>query len=209
VVVAAVVTPQLCTICPARPARPVLTDSLACEPCVKGLEQLLKTLDEQLPRLRAFVQLGATAPDDGVRSGRRADSPAPLRIDVLSLLDPRNERSPGKILAKWAAVFGTPATPVGLRQAMNRIIEHDQLRAFARDLRALAVEVSQACGEQGPAVRRVAACRRDLPARDGDGTRECGGPIMAAPDGDVAVCGSCGDRWPRDRWQLLGRLQAT
>jgi hypothetical protein len=152
------------------------------------------------------VQLGATSPDDGVRSGRRADAPAPLRIDVLSLLDPRNDRSPGKVLAKWAAIFGTPATPAGLRGALGRIVEHDQLRAFTRELRALADEVRRACGEQGPAVRRVATCRRDLPT--GDGTRECGGPITAAPDGDLAQCTRCGDRWPRDRWQLLGRLQA-
>jgi hypothetical protein len=201
------VTPQLCVICPARPARPVLTDSQACEPCVRELEQLLKDLDEQLPRLRAFVQLGATAPDDGVRGGRRTSSPAPLRIDVLSLLDDRNDRSPGKVLAKWGAVFGTAATPTGLRLALGRIVEHDQLKAFARGLRQLASEVSAACGEQGPAVRRVATCRRDLPTDNG-GTRECGGPIMAAPDGDLATCTRCGDRWPRDRWQLLGRLQA-
>jgi hypothetical protein len=198
-------TPQLCVIHPARPAPPALTDSLACDPCVKELDQLLKGLDEQLPRLRAFVQLGATSPDDGVRAGRRADSPAPLRIDVLSLLDPRNDRSPGKILAKWGAIFGTPATPTGLRGALGRIVEHDQLRAFTRDLRALADEVRRAVGEQGPAVRRVATCRRDLPTDDG--TRECGGPITAAPDGDIAQCTRCGDKWPRDRWQLLGRLQ--
>lgn len=199
--------PQLCVIHPARPAPPALTDSLACKVCVDELEGLLKGLDEQLPRLRAFVQLGATSPDDGVRGGRRADAPAPLRIDVLSLLDPRNDKSPGKVLAKWGAVFGTAATPAGLRQALGRIVEHDQLRAFARDLRALADEVRRAVGEQGPAVRRVATCRRDLPTGD-NGTRECGGPIMAAPDGDTATCGRCGDKWPRDRWQLLGRLQA-
>lgn len=198
---------QLCVICPARPARPVLTDSNACDPCVKDVEQLLKALDEQLPRLRAFVQLGATAPDDGVRSGRRADAPAPLRIDVLSLLDPRNDKSPGKILQKWANIFGTAATPASLRQNLGRIVEHEQLRAFVRELRVLADEVSRACGEQGPAVRRVATCRRDLPAGEGT-TRECGGPIMAAPDGDIAQCTRCGDKWPRDRWQLLGRLQS-
>jgi hypothetical protein len=203
------VSAQLCVICPARPRRPVLTDSHACEPCVRDLEQLLKGLDEQLPRLRGFVQLGASAPDDAVRTGRRASSPAPLRIDVLSLLDPRNDKSPGKILQKWANIFGTTATPTGLRQALGRIIEHDHLRAFVRDLRVLADEVGRACGEAGPAVRRVATCRRDLPTSNNDGgTRECGGPIMAAPDGDLAVCTRCGDKWPRDQWQRLGRLQA-
>jgi hypothetical protein len=195
------VTPQLCVICPARPRRPVLTDSKACEPCVRDLEQLLTGLDEQLPRLRAFVQLGAAAPDDGVRSGRRADSPAPLRIDVLSLLDPRNDKSPGRVLGYWGTVFATPATPTGLRQALGRIIERDELRGFAKELRQLADEVRRACGEAGPAVRRVATCPRDLPTDNG-GIRECGGPIMAAPDGDLAVCTRCGDKWPR-----LGRLQ--
>jgi hypothetical protein len=187
--------PQRCTICRVRPARPALASSLACQPCTTELDGMLADLDRLLPQLRAMLEPGRAG--DGIRGG--AEAAAPLRIGVLSLLDDRATDSPGVVLARWAGIFTTKATPEGLRQALGRIIEHDQLKAFARDLRALHAELKRVCGEPGAA--RVATCRQIVHGRP------CNGAITAVPGADEAACVKCRDTWPRARWGLLGRLQ--
>jgi hypothetical protein len=189
--------PQRCTICRVRPARPALPASLACQPCTDELDGMLTDLDRLLPTLRAMLEPGSAG--DGIRGG--AEAAAPLRIGVLSLLDDRATDSPGVVLARWADVFRTHATPQGLRQALGRIIEHDQLKAFARDLRALHAELKRVCGEPGAA--RVATCRQIVHGKP------CMGAITAVPGADEAACVKCRDTWPRARWGLLGRLQET
>lgn len=191
--------PPACTICPVRPPRPALTASGACKPCVAELEAILADLDRLLPQLRSMLAERASS-DTAGRAGAGA---VPLRIGVLSLLDERATDSPGKVLARWAGTFGTHATPQALRQAIGRIVEHPELRAFARDLRALHKELIRVCGEPGTQARRVATCQQQ---RHG---RPCGGAIIAAPRGDEAVCAKCRDTWPRERWGLLARMQPT
>jgi hypothetical protein len=184
------VTP--CVICPARPPRNSLTDSLACDPCVADLTHALKDLEQLLPVLRALLAPGRSIGDG---RGGGGTAPAPLRVDVLSLLE--DARSPDAFVARWGA-------PADIRGRLNTLIESEaELREFARDLRALHAAVIRVCGEPGPA--KVATCRR---LRRG---KECRGAIVATPGGDNAQCSTCGDQWPRARWRLLGRLdtQAT
>jgi hypothetical protein len=170
----------------------------------RDLEQLLTGLDEQLPRLRGFVQLGAAAPDDAVRTGRRAAHPHPCGstscpCSTLGTTVTRQRSSP---TGRPCSAPQPPPPGYGKPSAGS---SNATSSAASRELRPRR-RSRRACGEAGPAVRRVATCRRDLPTDNG-GTRECGGPIMAAPDGDLAVCTKCGDKWPRDQWQRLGRLQ--
>lgn len=194
-----------CVIHPTRRAPEALPDSLACATCVDELGADLAVIDQLLPRLRALLEPGHSGD-----LGRRivASSPAPLRVDVLSLLDTRSTDGPDAVLHRWARAAGTPATGAGLRGRLSWFIEQDQiLRAFAREIRALAAEMRRACGaahladETPPAARRVAVCRRDIRGR------ECGGAILAAPGADVAICQRCKDGWTRDRWPFLARLQ--
>lgn len=189
-----------CAICTVRPPRPPMTASRACKPCVDELTRLLEDLETLLPMLRSIVEPGRL---NGTGGGRVDASPAPLRVDVLSLLDSRNTDSPGRVLARWAVTFQTGATPHALRQALGRIVERDELEAFTKDLRALTAELKRVCGE--PAVR-VATCHRERPTRAG--LRECGGAIIVpSTDRSVARCTVCGDEWPREHWGILGRLQ--
>jgi len=194
-----------CVICPARPARSPLPDSLACQECAEALGRLLDDLDRLLPTLRALMsEVDRSTLDERTHGDAGSYGPAPLNVDVLSLLDTRNPDSPGRVLARWGVAFGTAATPAGLKAALGRIVEREELPAFTRDLRALVAELNRVCGV--PQSRIVATCRRELPTPD-DAHAECGGPIVATPGGDRATCTACGDDWPRAKWRLLGRLQ--
>lgn len=184
-----------CVICPARPPRQPLPESRACKVCEAELNKALKDLEQLLPVLRALIEPGRTLTE--IR-GRHGAAPAPLRVDVLSLLED-GARGPDAFLTRWGAVFSTPASATALRQILGRIIETDHLEAFARDLRALHAQVIRVCGEPGPA--KVATCRRLIRGK------ECRGAITATPGGDTAACTVCGDQWPRARWGLLGRIE--
>jgi hypothetical protein len=184
-----------CVVCRTRPPRPALTDSRACNMCTAEFDRDLYDLHQLLPVLRALLEPSRLS--SGGR-GVAAGSGAPLRVDVLDLTeDPINGPTP--FLRYWSSIFRTPPTPAGLRNALGRIIEHDNLEAFARALRTLHAEVIRVCGEPGPA--KVATCRRDIRGRP------CQGDIQAAPGDDTAVCARCGDTWPRSRWKILGGLQ--
>jgi hypothetical protein len=186
-----------CVICPARPPRAPLPDSRACKVCGDELNAALKDLEQLLPVLRALMEPGRALVDSGVR-GRRGTAPAPLRVDVLSLLED-TAHSPDVFLTRWGAAFDTAPSPAGLRAALGRIIETDHLEAFTRELRALRAAVVRVCGEPGPA--KVATCRRLVRGR------ECRGAITATPGSETAACTVCGDQWPRARWGLLGRIE--
>lgn len=184
-----------CVICPARPPRAPLPDSLACQVCEAELNKALKDLEQLLPVLRALIEPGRALTE--VR-GRVGAAPAPLRVDVLSLLED-TAHSPDTFLTRWADAFSTGTSPADLRQALGRIIEDDRLEQFARELRALHAAVVRVCGEPGPA--KVATCRRLIRGH------ECRGAITATPGGDTAACTVCHDQWPRARWRLLGRIE--
>lgn len=188
-------------LCQDRPARQPLPDSLACKDCVEELGRILDRIEALLPTLRALVtELNRTGLDDTRRKGSGAYGPAPLNVDVLSLLDARNTDSPGVVLSRWGTAFGTASTPTGLKAALGRIIEDERLRRFVLELRALTQELERVCGV--PKSRIVATCHRDT-----EPGVECGGPIVATPGGDTATCTACGDVWPRAQWRRLGKLQ--
>jgi hypothetical protein len=182
--------PQLCTVCTARPPRPALVGSLVCDPCQTDMARMLEDLTRLLPVLRGLVEPGRSI-GDGRGSGGAA--PAPLRVDVLSLLND-TRHGPNVFLTRW----GDPAQ---LRATLGARIERPDVVDLARDLRALHAAVIRVCGEPGPA--RVATCRRLIRGR------ECRGNIVATPGGDTARCERCGDDWPRSRWRLLGNIERT
>lgn len=185
-----------CAICTAKPPRAPLPDSRACDPCSKDLQKMLEDLDRLLPVLRSLLEPGRTI-GDGRGSGSAA--PAPLRVDVLSILnDKRN--GPDVFLAYWSGRLKVAGTPAALVQVLGRIVELDDLKAFTRALRDLHTRVSLVAGEPQPA--KVATCRRPIRGR------ECRGPIIVVPGGNEAVCSACGRQWPRAQWKFLGRIEA-
>jgi hypothetical protein len=193
-----------CVICRARPPRRTSADSRrGCDVCIDELAGHLDDLTERIPLLRLMLIPGGQP--SSVRLARDA-SPAPLRVDVLALLDDRGDLAVEAVLARHAAVLagerrlsGKAPAIQSLRAHLGWVAEADWLEEFAKDLRRLAIEVRRVVGE---APQAVATCRREL-----DSGRECGGSITASPYSDTATCSRCGDEWPRERWQLLGRLQ--
>jgi hypothetical protein len=210
-----------CSICPARPPRK--TDGhlkRACEVCVHELGTHLDLLIDRLPLLRGMLIPGGVPAT--LRLARDA-SPAPLRVDVLALLDETGDLGARAILQPFAdtltAERDLPPTvyPVTfLREHLGWIVEAEWLPRFARGLRRLADDARRVLGED---AKPVATCRREVGTqrkviRDEDGEPvevevpvECRGVITASAYADSAVCQRCGDVWERARWQMLGRLQ--
>lgn len=184
-----------CAICTTRPPRPAITDSRACKVCVDDLTRMLGDLARLLPVLRSLLEPGRVV-GDGRGSGSAA--PAPLRVDVLSLLDDKRN-GPDTFLAYWAGRLDVPPTPAALAGVLSRVVELEDLEAFTRSLRDLHARVSLVAGEPQPA--KVATCRRLVRGK------ECRGAIIAVPGGNEAVCSVCGDQWPRARWKFLGRIE--
>lgn len=186
----------LCAICPAKPPRAPLPESRACGVCVADLQRMLDDLERLLPVLRSLLEPGRTIGDG---RGSTGAAPAPLRVDVLSILDDKRN-GPDVFLAYWAGRLDVPPTPAGLAGVLSRVVELDDLEAFTRALRDLHSRVSLVSGEPQPA--KVATCRRTIRGK------ECRGAIIAVPGGSEAVCSVCGDQWPRARWKFLGRIEA-
>lgn len=205
-----------CVICLARPPRKTAAARRSCDTCLHELGTLLDELDDRLPLLPDML-IPSGVPSS-VRLARDA-SPAPLRVDVLALLDERGDLSVTGVLQPFADTLagerrlsGQVDPITSLRAHLEWISAADWLEAFAKTLRRIAAEVCRVVGED---AKPVATCRRDVGSRveiGSDGERvevpvECRGTITATPYSDTAVCRRCGDVWPRDRWEMLGRLQ--
>lgn len=207
---------SVCAVCTARPPRRPVPPRRACDICVHDLGGLLDELDDRLPLLPDL--LVPSGVPSSVRLARDA-SPAPLRVDVLALLDDRGDLSVIGVLQPFADALAADRRLSGqvdpirsLRAHLEWISAADWLEPFAKALRRITEEVRRVLGEQ---ARPVATCRREVSTRTEtrpDGTRvevsiECRGAIMASAWSDTAVCARCGDVWERARWQHLGRLQ--
>lgn len=184
------------------------------------LGESLDVIADRLPLLAGMLVPGGQP--SSVRLARDG-SPAPLRVDVLALLDETGDLGARAVLRPFADTLtgerDLPPTPYPitfLRDHLEWIVTAEWLEAFARAVRRVASEVRRVVGE---APQPVATCRREVGVErrvvDDDTGRpvevevavECRGTITASPFSDSAVCQRCGDLWPRSRWQLLGRLQ--
>lgn len=204
-----------CAICTARPPRRAAPDRRACEVCEHELGAHLDLLTDRMPLLSGMLVPGGTPAS--VRLSRDG-SPAPLRVDVLALLDDAGDLGARALLQPFADTLtierDLPPSPYPitfLREHLEWATAAGWLETFARTLRRVAEEVRRVLGED---AKPVATCRREVGVErrivDGDEVEtpvECRGTITAAPYSDAAVCQRCGDVWERARWQMLGRLQ--
>lgn len=191
-----------CVLCTVRPPREADERKRACLPCIDGLWQRLDEIATLTPFLE-FLREPSVVPS--VRRTSGDGSPAPARVEVLSLLDDRGDLSLSAVLGRWAArlaeerkLSGQVDPVKSLRAHVAWLAAQPYLEDLAADVARIHTEVRRACGEVTSTVGRHTA---DL------GGDACGGSIVASPWQANAACQRCGHEWPRSQWRVLGARQ--
>ena len=166
-----------------------------------------------------------TAVDDGHQvKGKRVDPPAPVRLDVVALLDRRTvSRQPGDlvpvlaILESWASMVreerqlqpcrrqATVTSEAGTLSAhLDWITAQPWIDELARELREVKAALHSAIGDHAP--RPVGRCPVVHPDADG----ACDGPLFQDRYGGMSVtCRRCGETWGETELRRLGLMQQT
>lgn len=183
------------------------------------MARILDDILETYALLPHFYEPG-TAVDDGRQvRGKRIDPPAPIRLDVVALLDRRTVRTnPGDpipvvgIIETWAQVVREEREleqPSGTRYLTGEIrllkINHDWIAeqawvdAYCDELREVAGALHNAIGDHAP--RSVGRC----PIEYDDGI--CAGPLYQDRYGGLGVtCRKCGETWDEAGLRRLGLI---
>jgi len=165
-----------------------------------------------------------TAVDDGHQvKGKRVDPPAPVRLDVVALLDRRTiARHPGDIvpvlaiLEGWARLVreerqlrphqrrATVTSEAGLLLGhLEWIITQPFVDEFAKEIREVKSALQSAIGDHAP--RSVGRC----PVVHADSDTECGGRLYQDRYGGMSVtCCKCGETWGEMELMRLGLMLA-
>lgn len=174
-----------------------------------------------LTLLPYFIEAGTTPDTNNIR-GRNIDPPAPIRLEVISLLDHRTRQRTPHDPPSAAGLFHTWATWVRTeRQLPQRrttisadlgtlhthlewIAGTDRILDLINDLRLIHRALQAATGDQAP--NKVGTC----PITDDTGT--CGGNLYQDRYTALSVtCAKCGERWDEGELRRLGLIlqQAT
>lgn len=165
-----------------------------------------------------------TAVDDGHQvKGKRVDPPAPVRLDVVALLDRRTvARYPGDIvpvlaiLQSWAKLVreerdlepcrrqATVTSEAGtLLGHLDWIIAQPWVDDLAKEIREVKSALHSAIGDHAP--RPVGTCPVVHPDHG-----ECGGKLFQDRYGRMAVsCRRCGAAWDENDLRRLGLMQTA
>lgn len=198
--------------------------SLLCRRCETRLHDWLIKIPDTYALLPQFVEHGTTEPDPEGRTSKNPDPPAPMRLDVIDLLDTRLGR-------RWHGTEpahdrrGTIGT---LRVHVERLIEernlptnphqitvteacallerhslwiaeHTWVWDLYDDIRTLNRALSDAIGDYR--TTPVGSC----PIEDDNG-QPCGANLYPSERGGVH-CTNGGHTWDADTLAFLGRLQ--
>lgn len=201
--------------------------SQLCPRCEDNLDRWLASIASTWPLLPLFVAHGTADKNPDSKATKRAEAPAPMRLEIIDLLDTRLGR-------KW---YGTaPAHdrrgPAGLiQQHVERLTEERQLtntpnpqdvsecaRLLRRhrlwlaeqdwapylyeDARDMHRALSDAIGDYKP--RPVGKC----PLVPDDADTPCDGPLLSNRHGGVR-CGRCAATWDAEELRILGLTLAS
>jgi hypothetical protein len=75
---------------------------LLCPRCIVRLDKWLRAIPDSYALLPAVVEHGTVPSDPGTKHTKRPDPPAPMRLEVIDLLDVRAERGVLGIVHSWA-----------------------------------------------------------------------------------------------------------
>lgn len=206
-----------------REPRTAATGLLVCRGHHHWLANTLDDITTSTALLPHFYEPG-TAVDDGQQvRGKRVDPPAPVRLDVVALLDRRTvSRFPGDIvpvlavLESWARMVReerdleqpkTRATVTGETALLIRHLPWIETQPWvdelAKELREVKSALHSAIGDHAP--RPVGKC----PVVDPD-DGECGGNLYQDRYGGMSVsCRRCGSLWDEPELRRLGLMSAS
>jgi hypothetical protein len=205
---------------PHREPREALTGALVCRHHHGWLRDSIDDIVITYTLLPHFYEPG-TAVDDGHQvKGKRVDPPAPVRLDVVALLDRRTAyRHPGDIvpvlaiLEAWAQLVRderkiqpcrntTVTSEAGLLLGhLDWIICEPFVTDFAEEIRQVKSALHSAIGDHAP--RPVGTC----PVVHPDNDTECGGKLYQDRYGGMSVtCRKCGETWGETELRRLGLM---
>ena len=181
--------------------------------CLGRLRADLLELEQILPNLPDLL---VTAPpsDHNDRRAARTDAPAPCRLDVLDLMDPRSDTPALALLQLWAdnitegRQFKTspdePAHQVRFMLTnLDWMARHDTADEAARDIHQARVWLDRRAGLNEPPMF---LCPVVHPGAEG----ECGGPVYAQPAEFGVKCARCHSTWDGyERLAWLGKIAAS
>jgi len=207
---------------PHREPKTATHSTLVCPGHRRWLLDTLHDIIETTAVLPHFLEPG-TAVDDGHQvKGKRVDPPAPVRLDVIALLDRRTlARHPGDlipvlaILEAWATLIRdqrkirNPRITTVTTEA-STLIAHLEwattqpwIPDLAAELRDVKSALHSAIGDHAP--RPVGTC----PVIHPD-TGECGGKLYQDRYGGMSVtCRRCGETWGETELRRLGLMQTA
>lgn len=208
--------------------RPATTTppSRLCPRCEDNLHTNLNTIADTWPKLDAFIEHGTTTRNPDTKATKAAVAPAPMRLEIIDLLDTRLGR-------KWngtAAAHDRRGVAGTVQPHVERLIEerrltqphdHRDIPAACRlldkhrlwlaeqdwvgylyaDVTAINKQVSDAVGDYKQ--RPVGTCH----VVPDEGEQPCGGPLFANTYGGVR-CARCRATWDAAHLRQLGLAQA-
>jgi hypothetical protein len=206
---------------PHREPREALPSALVCRHHHGWLRDSIDDIVCTYALLPHFYEPG-TAVDDGHQvKGKRVDPPAPVRLDVVALLDKRTvHRYQGDIvpvlaiLEAWARLVreerrlqacqkrATVTSEAGLLLGhLDWIIAQPFVDELAREIREVKSALHSAIGDHAP--RPVGTCHVVHPDED----TECGGRLYQDRYGGMSVtCRKCGETWGETELRRLGLM---
>ena len=210
-------------VLPHRDPKTAAEGTLVCPGHTRWLRESIDDVVTTFALLPHFYEPG-TATDDGQQvKGKRVDPPAPVRLDVVALLDKRTiARNPGDIvpvlaiLQAWARLVreerqlqpcrrqATVTSEAGTLLAhIDWIICQPWVDDLGREIREVKSALHSAIGDHAP--RPVGTC----PVVHPD-TGECGGKLYQDRYGGMSVtCRRCGETWGETELRRLGLMQSA
>jgi len=202
---------------PHREPKTALHSAHVCRHHHSWLRETIDDIVTTYALLPHFYEPG-TAVDDGHQvKGKRVDPPAPIRLDVVALLDRRTvSQHPGDIvpvlaiLESWAALVREERHlrrqhPTTVTSEANLILGHldwiicqTWVDELAKEIRDVKSALHSAIGDHAP--RPVGTCPVVHPE-----TGECGGKLYQDRYGGMSVsCQTCGETWDEHDLRRLG-----
>lgn len=199
--------------------------SQLCPRCEHNLQTWVKEIPDRYALLPHFIAHGTVDRNPEAKTGRNVVAPAPMRLEIIDLLDGRHGRQWSGIAPKEdrRGAVGTLHAPAQqIREAkkiapelnptvageaafLSRwllwLCEQEWVSDAFKEIKKLHNQLGDAIGERR--TRPVGTCV--VETEDGDETGQCGGPLFPSLTGGV-YCARCQDSWDIDELRRLGLL---
>ena len=207
----------LCCSTPAKPRR-APDGYRTCDNCSDRIREALQETPAQYTRLTTVRALLPQVGEQG-RRGPGFGSRSPARDIVIAVTDWRTTwaedsrlHHPPSVLNAWASLVREEvgeAAPVGpvdivadaalLVRRLDHATRQPWIGELWRELREVRDQLRTIGGEPRPTP--IGRC----PAIQEGETEPCNTPLSVRQRSDLIRCRGCGEKWPRECWQLLGK----